>query len=232
MGLGPPCPLRRGRHGCWKDAHASARHWSRSALLGLVAAPALAAPGVAVSAVSSLKAGATAGTLRGTVVNDTEPRDARAGRRAGHAPRDAPPGRSGARRSHVAAHGSAAYRVAVKLPSRPEARQLLPVRLHGRPARARASSAAPRRRTRCSIKGGTAVRGAHAAAALAKAAQAETCSSGGRTLAKPGSAAVPGDGQHAATRARTPTSTSSTTRRRTCSCRHARRPASSARRSA
>ena len=41
------------------------------ALMGLAASPALAAPGVSVSAVSSLKAGATAGTLTGKVVNDT-----------------------------------------------------------------------------------------------------------------------------------------------------------------
>ena len=39
--------------------------------LGIAAAPAQAAPGVSVSSLSSLKAGATAGTLNGTVVNDT-----------------------------------------------------------------------------------------------------------------------------------------------------------------
>ena len=39
--------------------------------LGVVAAPAQAAPGVSVSSLSSLQAGTTAGTLHGTVVNDT-----------------------------------------------------------------------------------------------------------------------------------------------------------------
>ena len=41
------------------------------ALTGLAAAPALAAPGVTVSELSSLKAGASAGTLSGTVLNRT-----------------------------------------------------------------------------------------------------------------------------------------------------------------
>jgi hypothetical protein len=50
-----------------------------AALMGLAAAPALAAPGVSVTAVSSLKAGATAGTLAGTVTNETG-REARAAR--------------------------------------------------------------------------------------------------------------------------------------------------------
>src|SRR3954452_16771632 len=40
-------------------------------LLGFAAAPAMASPNVLVSKVSSLKAGATAGTLQGTVVNKT-----------------------------------------------------------------------------------------------------------------------------------------------------------------
>ncbi len=87
------------------------------AALGLAAAPAaLAAPGVSVSSVSSLKAGATAGTLSGTVVNDSN-RATRAKvvvrlmRRGTNAP---VVGRTAV---NVAAHGSAAYSVGVKLPS-------------------------------------------------------------------------------------------------------------------
>jgi len=85
------------------------------ALLGLVASPALAAPGVSVSAVSSLQAGATAGTLTGKVVNDTD--------RATRAQVAVRIMRRGTRRPAigrttvaVSAHGSAVYRVAVKLP--------------------------------------------------------------------------------------------------------------------
>ena len=88
--------------------------------------PALAAPGVSVSAVSSLKAGATAGTLTGTVVNDTEPRDARGGRRPAHAPRHATRRSIGRTTVKVAAHSSAAYRVARQAAGRPDAGQLLP----------------------------------------------------------------------------------------------------------
>ena len=46
-------------------------------LVGLAASPALAAPTVSVSTLSSLKAGAKAGKLSGSVHNDTPPRGAR-----------------------------------------------------------------------------------------------------------------------------------------------------------
>src|SRR4051812_33709906 len=85
--------------------------------LGLATAPAaLAKPGVAVTSLSSLKAKATAGTLHGTVINETG-RATRAQvavrlmRRGTKAP---VVGRAVVK---VAAHGSARYRVAVKLPA-------------------------------------------------------------------------------------------------------------------
>jgi hypothetical protein len=84
----------------------------------LAGAPvAYAAPGVSVSEVSSLSAGATAGTLHGRVVNDTS-RATRAQvvvrlmRRGTHRP---VVGRTAV---SVAAHGSASYRVGVRLPSK------------------------------------------------------------------------------------------------------------------
>ena len=119
------------------------------ALMGLAASPALAAPGVSVSAVSSLKAGATAGTLTGKVVNDTGKRDAQRGRGADHAPRHEGAASSAARRSRSRAHSSAAYSVAVKLPAGLTQGQLLPLRLHALRHAAPARSAAPRRRTTC-----------------------------------------------------------------------------------
>ena len=162
------------------------------ALLGLVASPALAAPGVAVSAVSSLQAGATAGTLTGKVVNDTD--------RATRAQVAVRIMRRGTRRPAIGrttvavpAHGSAVYRVAVKLPpglSRGNY-YLSACTAYGNGAGKLGCATA---RDEVLIKGGTPARGTQAASALAKAAQAETCSSGGRTLAKPGSRLYPETG--------------------------------------
>src|SRR5690349_12632261 len=85
------------------------------ALVGPVASPALASPGVTVSSLSSLATGAKAGTLRGEVANRTG--------RAVPAPVTVRIQRSGAAAKFVGAttvkvpaSASAAYTVAVKLP--------------------------------------------------------------------------------------------------------------------
>src|SRR5688572_23270196 len=84
--------------------------------LGVLAAPAQAAPGVAVSSLSSLPAGTTAGTLHGTVVNDTGQ-----AKRAAVAVRIFRRGTNatvvGRTAVDVAAHGKADYRVKVALPA-------------------------------------------------------------------------------------------------------------------
>src|SRR3954451_24503208 len=85
-------------------------------LLGVAAGPALAWPRLNVSKVSSLKAGATAGTLHGTVVNKTASasrakvtvRLMRWGTKAPVVGRVSVP---------VLAHGSADFSVKVKLPA-------------------------------------------------------------------------------------------------------------------
>ena len=142
------------------------------ALAGLAASPALASPGVTVGSVSSLEAGAKAGTLRGEVVNRTDQR----GRRQGHAcasSAPAPPRSSSAPPTvRVPANASAAYSVAVKLPERPEPRQLLPGGVHA-VGTAPATSGARRPQKDIRIKGGTPVRGAAVRLpALATGAQA------------------------------------------------------------
>src|SRR5262245_65662260 len=85
------------------------------ALAGALAAPAMASPGVTVSTLSSLKAGRTAGTLTGKVINRTG--------RAGTANVTVRLMRYGTKapvvghtKVRVGANGSASYRVAVKLP--------------------------------------------------------------------------------------------------------------------
>ena len=163
------------------------------ALLGLGATPALAASGVSVSALSSLKAGTTAGTLSGTVVNDS-----------GHATRSEVAVRIMRRGTHapvvgrttvkVDAHGSAAYRVAVKLPAglKQGNYYLSACTPNGKGAGALGCATA---RDDVLIKGGIPVRGVQAAGKLtAKAAQAPACSAGGRTLAQPGSRLYPETG--------------------------------------
>ena len=163
------------------------------ALLGLGATPALAASGVSVSALSSLKAGTTAGTLSGAVVNDS-----------GHATRSEVAVRIMRRGTHapvvgrttvkVAAHGSAAYRVAVKLPAglKQGNYYLSACTPNGKGAGALGCATA---RDDVLIKGGIPVRGVQAAGKpAAKAAQAPACSAGGRTLVHPGSRLYPETG--------------------------------------
>src|SRR6478736_5804929 len=85
------------------------------AMAGLAASPALASSGVTVGSVSSLKAGAKAGTLRGEVINRTgKAVDAKVTvriQRTGAAAKFV--GNTAVR---VPANASAAYTVAVKLP--------------------------------------------------------------------------------------------------------------------
>lgn len=162
------------------------------ALMGLAASPAFAAPGVSVSAVSSLKAGATAGTLTGKVVNDTN-----------HATRSEVSVRIMRRGTHhrvigrttvkVAAHSSTAYSVGVKLPSGLTRGNyyLSACTPYGTGAGALGCATA---QDDVLIKGGIAVPGTQGASALAKASQAPACSAGGRTLAKPGSRLYPETG--------------------------------------
>src|SRR4051794_5806944 len=154
------------------------------AVLGVAASPALAAPGVSVSALSSLKAGATAGTLTGTVVNDT----ARA-KRAKVAVRIMRRGTHqaviGRTTVAVAAHGSAAYRVGVKLPAGLAKGNyyLSACTPKGTGAGALGCATA---RDDVLIKGGIRVPGTQLASTLARTSQAPACGAGGRTLARPG----------------------------------------------
>jgi hypothetical protein len=161
-------------------------------LMGLAASPALAASGVSVSAVSSLKAGATAGTLTGKVVNDT-----------GHAIRSEVSVRVMRRGTHhgvigrttvkVAAHSSTAYSVPVKLPSGLTKGNyyLSACTPYGTGGGALGCATA---QDDVLIKGGITVPGTQVRSTLAKASQAPACGSGGRTLAKPGSRLYPETG--------------------------------------
>jgi hypothetical protein len=168
-------------------------------LTALTAGPALA-DGVTVGSLSSLTAGARAGTLHGRVLNRTR-RAVRARvtvrtQRYGTRPRVV--GRTSVR---VAAGGSAAYRVAVRIPrGLPRGNYYLSACTpQGGGGLGCATTASDLR-----IKGGTAVRGAkvrlpRARPAGARAAQAETCSSGAHTLVKPGDRVWPelGNGGYA-----------------------------------
>jgi hypothetical protein len=166
-----------------------------AALMGLTGPPALAASGVSVSAVSSLKARASSGTLTGKIVNDTS-----------HATRTEVAVRLMRRGTQrrvvgrtpvtVAAHGSAAYDVAVKLPSGLARGNYYLSACAPSEIRSGEYGCATAQDD-VLIKGGTPVRGTLAAAAVAKAAQAapaETCSAGGRTLSAPGSRVYPETG--------------------------------------
>ena len=116
IGSWAACPHERGLTWMLEGCAPPARHWSRWRCSGFAASPALAAPGVSVSALSSLKAGATAGTLSGKVVNDSS-RATRAQVAVRIMRRGTHHGVIGRTAVKVAAHGSAAYRVAVKLPA-------------------------------------------------------------------------------------------------------------------
>ncbi|RKQ91576.1 peptidase M1-like protein [Solirubrobacter pauli] len=156
--------------------------------LGVAAAPAQAAPGVSVSSLSSLKAGATAGTLNGTVVNDT-----------GHAKRAAVTVRIfrrgtdaaviGRTAVDVGAHGKADYRVKVALPSSLERGNyyLGACTSYGKGDGSLGCATA---QDEVLIGGGTPVRPATARAAQAPA----ECGPGGRSLQPAGSRLYPETG--------------------------------------
>jgi hypothetical protein len=166
------------------------------ALTGTAGTPvAAAAPGVSVSALSSLPAGATAGTLHGRVVNETG-RASRAQvtvrllRRSTHR---RVVGRTSVR---VGAKGSAAYAVKVKLPSGLSrgTYYLAACTRYGRAAGVYGCATA---HEDVLVKGGTPVRGSAVTAALSRAAHASaagSCTSGARTLAKPGERVYPETG--------------------------------------
>src|SRR3954447_15116234 len=161
-------------------------------LLGVSAGPALASPNMLVSKVSSLKAGATAGTLHGTVVNKTASasrakvtvRLMRWGTKAPVVGRVSVP---------VLANGSADFSVKVKLPAglargNYYLSACTPAGL-GAGELGCASTA-----NEILIKGGEPVRGivaAKAVASKAKKAAPADCTPGARTLASPGEVVYP-----------------------------------------
>ena len=161
------------------------------AAIGLTAPAAFGAPGVSVSSVSSLKAGATAGTLTGKVTNDT----GRA-KRAEVAVRIYRRGTKvpviGRTAVNVAGHSSAAYSVKVKLPAS-LTRGNYYIGACTAYGRAGADGCATAQDD-VYIKGGFPVRGVATTRALAKAAQSPACSPGARTLAEPGSRLYPETG--------------------------------------
>ena len=160
---------------------------------GLAASPALAAQGVTVGSLSSLKAGATSGTLGGQVVNRTDQavnakvtvRIQRTG---------APAKFVGNTTVRVGANAAATYSVAVKLPSGlSRGNYYLAACTPSGTGAGDLGCATTEKDIR--IDGGTPVRGSAAQLpALAKgaqAAQAPACTSGGHTLAKPGERVYP-----------------------------------------
>jgi hypothetical protein len=192
-------------------------------LVGLAAAPALAAPSVAVSTLSSLKAGAKAGTLSGAVHNDTAlARDAKVTvrlMRSGMKARVV-----GSTTVSVPAKAIADYRVAVKLPSGlGKGNYYLSACTPKGGADTGAMGCATAQKDLL-IGGGIPVRGPEAlkpyikAKATAHTAQAETCSSGAHTLAKPGTRVWPELGNGGYLSLHTDI-LRSTTRTRTSSCR-------------
>ncbi len=168
-------------------------------LTGLTAGPAFA-DGVTVGSLSSLKAGDRAGTLHGRVLNRTA-HAARARitvRTQRYGTRARVVGRTSVR---VAAGRSAAYRVTVRIPGNlPRGNYYLSACTpNGAGAFGCATTPGELR-----IKGGTPIRGSkvrlpRARPAGARAAQAETCSSGAHTLVEPGERVYPeaGNGGYA-----------------------------------
>ncbi len=162
-------------------------------LAGLAAGPVLASPRVTVGSLSSLKAGARAGTLRGEVVN-----------RGGHAVRAEVTVRIqrygatakfvGRAAVAVAANASAPYTVAVRLPQR-LSRANYYLAACTRSGNGAGELGCATSEKDIPIKGGIAIRGSAVqlprARTGAKAAQAETCSSGAHTLAPPGDRVYP-----------------------------------------
>ncbi|WP_156028285.1 gluzincin family metallopeptidase [Candidatus Solirubrobacter pratensis] len=155
-------------------------------------AVAAAAPGIGVSELSSLRAGTTAGTLHGRVVNRTA--------KAAHADVTVSLHRRGVER-HVVGHasvrvgakGTAAYRVKVKLPSGlPRGTYYLSsCTAYGAEAGVYGCATA---QDEVQIGGGTPVRGTAVQATfskVARAARAEACGSGAHSLSAPGSRLYP-----------------------------------------
>ncbi len=164
------------------------------ALMGLAASPALAAPGVSVSAVSSLKAGATAGTLTGKVVNDTNKAtrsevSVRIMRRGTHH------GVIGRTTVKVAAHGSTDYSVAVKLPSGLTKGNYYLSACTPRGSGAGAYGCATAQDD-VLIKGGTPVRGTQVAVGAGHGLAGPGLQRRRAHAGQAGLPAVPGDGQH------------------------------------
>src|SRR4051794_6095689 len=165
------------------------------ALSGLAAAPALATPGVTVGSVSSLAAGARAGTVEGNVLNRTArtvtakvsvrvQRTGAAAKFVGHTA------------VRVPAHGSAVFTAAVKLPGGLSRGTYYLAACTD--ASGQLGCATSQRDIR--IHGGFAVRGSAVRLPGATAhAAAEDCTSGAHTLAKPGERVYPelGNGGYA-----------------------------------
>jgi hypothetical protein len=173
------------------------------ALGALTAGPALAAPHVTVGSLSSLKAGARAGTLHGIVVNRSN--------RAAHARVTVRVQRYGTKARvvgrttvRVAAGRTVAYRVRVRVPAALERGNyyLSACTPNGLGAGNLGCATAQRD---LKIKGGFAIRGALVKlpplASKAHAAQAEVCSSGAHTIVAPGERVYPeaGNGGYVST---------------------------------
>jgi hypothetical protein len=172
------------------------------ALAGLAASPALASPGVTVGSLSSLKAGATAGTVRGRVVN-------RSGKAVNaNVTVRIQSGASAKVLGHtavkVAANATAAYTLGVALPSGlSRGNYYLEACTPSGTGAGDLGCATSEQDVE--IDGGIAERGSAVQlpralkSGLAHAAQAETCSSGAHTLAQAGDRVYPeiGNGGYA-----------------------------------
>jgi hypothetical protein len=159
------------------------------ALTGIAASPALASSGVTVTSVSSLKG--SAGTLTGKVYNDTG-RSRRADVSVRIMRRGLEQTVIGRTTVAVGAKQSAAYSVAVKLPSGLARGNYYISSCTPSGAGTYGCATA---HDEVLIKGGFPVRPAGATRALkARAAQAPACSAGGRTLSKPGMKVYPETG--------------------------------------
>jgi hypothetical protein len=151
-----------------------------------------AAPGVAVSKLSSLQAGASSGTLTGTVVNGTS--KATTAKVTVHLLRRGTQRKLvGTTSVNVAAKGNAAYSVRVKLPAGLKKGNYYLAACTPSGAGDGLYGCATAEQD-VKIAGGAPVRGPGALARTAQAAPAETCSSGAHTLSKPGMKVYPETG--------------------------------------
>jgi hypothetical protein len=164
------------------------------AALALAAAPAAQAkPGVTVSSVSSLKAGAYSGTLTGSVYNDTG-RSARAQVTVRIMKRGLKKTVVGRTAVNVGAASGANYRVKVKLP-RSLARGNYYLSACTPTQTGKGLLGCATAHDDVLIKGGFAIRGSGAALAPSKATASQAqCSAGGRTLSQPGMRVYPETG--------------------------------------